>query len=110
MSEEQEPIPMDKVNEEAKKIATPQEPEKQEQYFKADFAENDVLTLTLDLKAAVVNNDHAHMLRGFVMNTLDQAMGLISVRRKQIEGQKQEILKLQAKNGRINLLDKVFRK
>lgn len=92
--EEKKPISMDEINAAAKEQVKPV-PD-----FSADFNNEFILTMRIDLKAAVSDMDKYHMLRGFFDNTRDQAFMHIHGLRNALAEQQKKIAGVVGVNGK----------
>lgn len=81
--------------------------------FQAIFANDGVLTIRLDLKAAVVSEEKRDTLRGFILNRIDEAMVMIFQQRAKLEEQRAQLNLVATKSGkgfRPSFIDKILKR
>lgn len=91
-----------------KAIPTEAEPPKPKAAFSAEFGDDGILRIELNLTICIKNEDKRHMMRGFIDDTRDRAMGHIFQTRAAMAENRDKIIRLQNKNGHKNFISKLF--
>lgn len=86
----------------------PQE-EKPVSPLSVNFADDGVVTMRIDLKAAIASEDIFHMMCGFIDNTKERCKAHVIAVRAQMQKDREQIIRLQNKDNNRGFVSKLFK-